>query len=78
MPEYDLWARKVCHIYLARPVDRLGDPVEPDHEAVWMPVETATVEAAVEGDRHFLDLVARGLRREFWPRNQHDETSAQA
>ena len=23
MPEYDLWARKVCHIYLARPVRRL-------------------------------------------------------
>ena len=26
LPEYDLWARKVCHIYLARPVLRHGEP----------------------------------------------------
>ena len=26
MPEYDLWAEKICHIYLARPVLRLSDP----------------------------------------------------
>lgn len=62
MPEYDLWARKVCHIYLARPVYRLGEPAEPDHEPVWMPVETAAEKAAVEGDRHYLAAVARGLR----------------
>ena len=54
MPEYDLWARKVCHIYLARPARRLGPPTEPDHLAVWMPVDTAIRELGVEGDRWFV------------------------
>ncbi|MEO0359351.1 MAG: NUDIX hydrolase, partial [Pseudomonadota bacterium] len=26
MPEYDLWAEKICHIYYARPVLQLGPP----------------------------------------------------
>lgn len=54
MPEYDIWARKVCHIYLARPVRRLGPPSEPGHGAVWMPVPTALVQLASAGDRAFL------------------------
>ncbi|SDX88377.1 8-oxo-dGTP diphosphatase [Citreimonas salinaria] len=33
MPEYDLWAEKLCTIYLARPVRRLGAPSEPGHLA---------------------------------------------
>ncbi len=59
MPEYDLWARKICHIYLCRPVLRLGTPADPAHRAVWMPVETAAELLAVEGDRHFLRLAIR-------------------
>jgi 8-oxo-dGTP diphosphatase len=35
MPEYDLWAEKVCTVYLALPVQRLGPPTEPGHRAVW-------------------------------------------
>jgi 8-oxo-dGTP diphosphatase len=61
MPEYRLWARKVCHIYLARPVARLGEPVEPAHRALWMPIGTAARLAAVAGDRHFLAGLARRL-----------------
>jgi 8-oxo-dGTP diphosphatase len=41
MPEYDKWAEKVCTIYLARPVVKLGPPTEPGHSAVWMPANTA-------------------------------------
>ena len=41
MPEYDLWAEKVCHIYVARPVLRLGPPVEPLHTAMWCPAVDA-------------------------------------
>ena len=41
MPEYDLWARKVCSVYLARPVVRLGPPSEEGHRAIWMPIGTA-------------------------------------
>ena len=33
MPEYDLWAEKVCLIYRARPVRRMGPPTEDIHEA---------------------------------------------
>ena len=41
MPEYDLWAEKVCSVYLARPVARMGPPVEPDHYAHFVPSDTA-------------------------------------
>jgi 8-oxo-dGTP diphosphatase len=61
MPEYDLWARKVCHIYLARAVYAVGPPAEPGHRAVWMPIETAAVRAGVEGDRHFLRALSGRL-----------------
>jgi 8-oxo-dGTP diphosphatase len=59
MPEYDRWARKVCHVYLARPVIRHGEPSEPGHRAIWMPIPTALGLLAVEGDRHFLRTASR-------------------
>jgi 8-oxo-dGTP diphosphatase len=54
MPEYDLWARKVCHIYLARPVLRLAAPSDPAHRAIWMSIEAARSLLALDGDRSFL------------------------
>ena len=54
MPEYDLWARKVCHIYLARPVLRRGPPLEPGHSAVWMDAAHAAETLGNSGDRHFV------------------------
>ena len=27
MPEYDMWAEKVCHLYLATPTLKLSDPL---------------------------------------------------
>lgn len=59
MPEYDKWAEKICAIYLARPVLRLGPPVEPGHQAIWMPAETALDLLGNDGDRAF---VRRALR----------------
>ena len=59
MPEYEIWARKVCQVYLARPVRRLGPPSEPAHNAIWMPIPTALDLLAMHGDRAFL---ARALR----------------
>ena len=61
MPEYDLWARKVCHVYLARPALRVGAPAEKGHAAYWMPLETAVSLVANDGDRRFLAAVARKL-----------------
>ena len=54
MPEYDLWAEKICHIYLARPVLRLSDPTEQGHEAVWMHPSAALYELAIDADRFML------------------------
>lgn len=54
MPEYDLWAEKLCTVYAARPVRRLGPPLEPGHRAVWFPAPLAALTLANEGDRHFL------------------------
>ena len=36
MPEYQLWARKICHIYLGRPTIRIGPPLEDFHTALWV------------------------------------------
>ena len=54
MPEYDLWAEKVCHIYRARPAIQLSPPTEPGHTAVWTNIETAIELLASDGDRLFL------------------------
>ncbi len=57
MPEYDRWAEKICHIYLAHPARSLGPPTEAGHTAVWAPLATAIDLVANEGDRHFLALL---------------------
>jgi 8-oxo-dGTP diphosphatase len=54
MPEYDLWAEKLCRVYLARPVLRLGPPSEAGHSAVWLPVGKALTLLGNAGDRGML------------------------
>lgn len=54
MPEYDLWAEKLCLIYMARPVVCYGDPVEAGHTALWMTQDEALVHLANSGDRDFV------------------------
>ncbi len=61
MPDYDLWAEKLCHIYLARPTRRLGPPPEVGHSAVWVPMADAVRVLGNAGDRHFLGQVIRAL-----------------
>ncbi|MCX8952498.1 NUDIX hydrolase [Ruegeria sp. NA] len=56
MPEYDLWAEKVCLIYRARPVRRIGPPTEAFHEALWMETADAVGLLGNDGDRHFAEL----------------------
>jgi 8-oxo-dGTP diphosphatase len=55
MPEYDLWAEKICTVYLARPVRHLGPPTEAGHSALWAPLDVAARLVANAGDRHFLE-----------------------
>ncbi|WP_197917669.1 NUDIX hydrolase [Thiosulfatihalobacter marinus] len=59
MPEYDMWAEKLCTIYLARPARRIGPPSEPGHSAHWVSVQAAVQMLGNAGDRHF---AARFLR----------------
>ena len=57
MPEYDLWAEKLCTVYLARPILRLGPPTEPGHSAIWTTPERAVRMLANPGDRMFLSAL---------------------
>jgi 8-oxo-dGTP diphosphatase len=59
MPEYDLWAEKVCQVYLARPVRRLGPPSEAGHSAIWLPVTEALHLLGNAGDRAMLSSVLK-------------------
>lgn len=59
MPDYDLWAEKLCHIYLARPVLRRTDVLEEGHSAVWMRPRQAKAMLYNEGDRAFVEAVFR-------------------
>ncbi|MES2550370.1 MAG: hypothetical protein V4630_11855, partial [Pseudomonadota bacterium] len=59
MPEYDMWAEKLCTVYLAQPVRRLGPPSEAGHTAVWLPVEEALARLGNAGDRAMLARLLR-------------------
>jgi len=59
MPEYDLWAEKICLIYQARPVRRLGLPTEPNHEPLWMDADQAAGVLGNPGDRHFTEWFSK-------------------
>jgi 8-oxo-dGTP diphosphatase len=54
MPDYDIHAEKICHIYLARPIMPLGPPSEAGHLAVWLDPVVALAELANDGDADFL------------------------
>ena len=54
MPEYEIWAEKVCHVYAARPVREISAPTEPGHSALWAPASTAAAIVGNDGDRAFI------------------------
>ena len=60
MPEYDLWAEKLCTVYLARPVRALGPPTEAGHRAVWMAAAEALDLLGNAGDRAMLARALKG------------------
>lgn len=59
MPEYDLWAEKVCSIFLAWPVYKLCVPTETGHQAVWMTIPQALDRLGNDGDRAALAAFAK-------------------
>ena len=62
MPDYDMWAEKLCTIYLARPVMRMGPPTEPGHSAIWVSARQGLTLLDNVGDRAVLaGLLQAGL-----------------
>jgi 8-oxo-dGTP diphosphatase len=55
MPEYDLWAEKLCHVYVAHPIRQIKDPIEPDHTTIVLSAEEALTVLGNDGDRSFLE-----------------------
>ncbi|MFN4099968.1 MAG: NUDIX hydrolase [Pararhodobacter sp.] len=62
MPEYDLWAEKLCLIYVAMPVRRLDAPSEAGHTAHWMAPAEALGLLGNDGDAAFLYRVMEAQR----------------
>ncbi len=54
MPEYNIWAEKLCHIYLARPVRPHGPPSEAGHIPLWLQPQDAVGELYNDGDADFV------------------------
>ena len=54
MPEYEIWAEKLCHVYVARPVRQVADPIEPDHETLVLSATQALEALGNDGDRRYL------------------------
>jgi 8-oxo-dGTP diphosphatase len=63
MPEYDLWARKVAHIYLCRPTREKGPIPEPNHTAHWMDIREAARLLANGGDRFYVRRLIQHLNQ---------------
>lgn len=57
MPEYDIWAEKICHIYFGRPTMRIGPPTEEGHSAHWVSPELAIDIVASTGDKSVLKAI---------------------
>lgn len=60
MPEYDLWAEKLCHVYLAHPVRQLHPPLEPNHETLILDADNAIGALGNDGDRMFMASYVSG------------------
>ena len=54
MPDYALWAEKLCTVFLARPTRVLAPVREPHHRACWLTLDAAIAQLGNDGDRHFL------------------------
>ena len=62
MPDYGFWAEKICTVYSARPIYRLGPPTEKGHVAVWMTLAQAMDRLNGSGDSAILARFFKTLR----------------
>lgn len=54
MPEYDLWAEKLCHVYVAHPVRQVADPIESNHRTLILSGDEAIAVLGNDGDRSLM------------------------
>jgi 8-oxo-dGTP diphosphatase len=54
IPEYDMWAHKICNIFLCKHGRQLGPPIEPHHEVAIMDIATASEQLTNAGDRFYV------------------------
>ncbi|WP_370399623.1 NUDIX domain-containing protein [Sulfitobacter sp. JB4-11] len=54
MPEYDLWAEKLCHVFVARPTHQIALPTEPNHRTLVLTADEAIAVLGNDGDRTLL------------------------
>jgi 8-oxo-dGTP diphosphatase len=54
MPDYNQWAEKICHVYVARPTQQICEPSEPSHFTIVMDPTEAAIALSNEGDRMFV------------------------
>ena len=54
MPDYDMWAEKLCHVYVATPTMCISDPLESEHTAIWTTPDIALRTLYNDGDASFL------------------------
>lgn len=54
MPDYDMWAEKICTVYWSEPTLCHGPPLEETHSAVWVPMREAPALLSNEGDAAFV------------------------
>ncbi|KEJ90668.1 NUDIX domain-containing protein [Sulfitobacter donghicola] len=55
MPEYDLWAEKLCTVFVARPTRQLHEPIEAHHVTMILDAKDALASLGNEGDRMMLE-----------------------
>jgi len=55
MPDYDRYARKICHIYLARGIHQVAPSSEPDHQSMLLPPESALQLLGSPGQKAYLE-----------------------
>jgi 8-oxo-dGTP diphosphatase len=61
MPEYERWAAKTCHIWLARAIMRYAPPSEPYHEVRSLHPGEVMDQLRLAGDADFLRRHLAGL-----------------
>lgn len=54
MPDYDLWAEKLCHVYVARPCYAPAPPTEEDHVSFWVDIPDALALLSSAGNQRML------------------------